>query len=119
MENKSAEVPLRDEIHLGDHKTVRWARNLEEIMYYIPDNEDKNTQSVLKKLKRKTCIFKNNFHVGFLAILQGDRLHRLQERFVRIVLKISGHCDEIYFEDQNEKWDELFELYGQYKSYEF
>lgn len=107
-----------DEIHLNTHKKVRWALNLEEILYFAPDTECNAPNSMLKKMKTKACALKSNQLSGLLEICDRNRLHKLQEKFKRLVEKLRPDCDELPVEDfysSNKYWDDLFELYGEYK----
>lgn len=113
METESKTVCTRDKMQLSQNKKVHWALNLEEISYFTPHAESKNTQSLMKKLKIKARILKNNTLSTFCDC---ELVHKLQERFARIVERFPGfNCDsEIHAEDVdcNKYWDELFELYG-------
>jgi len=116
MDNGPTAVPSSDKIHLGDHKNVHWALNLEEIVYLAPDTKGKNAQSILKRFRMKVRALKHNRLAGLLNIWDPNVLNRLQEKFGRIVEKFSGHCDEPHTEDLNDLnkyWDELFEFYGE------
>ena len=116
MDNGPTAVPSSDKIHLGDHKNVHWALNLEEIVYFAPDTKGKNAQSILKRFRMKVRALKHNRLAGLLNIWDPDVLNRLQEKFGRIVETFSGHCDEPHTEDLNDLnkyWDELFEFYGE------
>ena len=107
-----------DEIQLDTHKKVRWALNLEEILYFAPDTECNAPHSMLKKIKTKVRAWKSNQLSGFMEICDRNRLHKLQEKFKRLVEKLRPDCDEFPlgdFYNLNKNWDELFELYGDYK----
>ena len=102
---------------LDDHKKVRWAFNLEEIVYFTPcifEYEDterrKASKSILKKFKKKARALR----IRNLDICD-DLLQKMQDIFERIAEKVSGHSGEIHIEDLNRQWDELFELYGECK----
>lgn len=116
METESKTVCTRDKMQLGQNKNVHWALNLEEISYFTPHAESKNTQSLMKKLKIKARSLKNN---TLSTLCDCELVHKLQERFARIVERFARfNCDneihEIHAEDVdfNKYWDELFELYG-------
>ena len=59
METGSKTVCSSDTIHLRENRRVHWALNLEEVLYFTPETESKNVQSLMKKLKIKTRILKN------------------------------------------------------------
>lgn len=107
-----------------DHKKVHWAFHLEEILYFTPssveyeETEAKASHSILKKLKIKARALKNKRFLVLLDNFERDLLHRLQETFERIVGKHSGRYGTFNLEDLkdlNKYWDELFDLYGEYK----
>jgi len=109
--------PSRDELHLGDHKKVHWALNLEEIIYFAPDTEVNNTQSMLKKFKMKARALRRNHIAGLLDACDCDLLRKMQEIFERFV-RSGGHCNDPNTEDLNDLnkyWDELFDFYGECK----
>lgn len=113
-----------EKLNPGDHKKVHWANHLEEIVYFTPpsfeyeETQAKTSHSLLKKLKIKARALKNKGLPVLLDNFERDVLHRLQETFERIVGKHSGRFGEFNlndFKDLNKCWDELFELYGEYK----
>jgi len=113
-----------EEIHPGFHKKVHWANHLEEIVYFTPscfeyeETEAKASPSMLKKLKMKACALKNKRLPVTSDNFEGDFLLWLQKTFERIVGKHSGRFGEFNLEhlkDLNKYWDDLFELYGEYK----
>ena len=113
-----------EELHPGFHKKVRWANHLEEIVYFSPygfeyeETKAKASHSMLKKLKMKARALKNKRLPVLLDNFERDLLHRLQETFERIVGRHSGRFGEFNLEDLkdlNKYWDDLFELYGEYK----
>lgn len=115
METESKTVCTSDKMQLSQNKKVHWALNLEEISYFTPHAESKNAQSLMKKLKIKARILKKNT----LTFCDRELVHKLQERFARIVERFPGfnfdnEIHEIHAEDVdfNKYWDELFELYG-------
>jgi len=113
-----------EELHPGFHKKVHWANHLEEIVYFTPssfeyeETEAKASHSMLKKLKTKASALKIKRLPLLLDNFERDLLHWLQETFERIVGKHSGRFGEFNLEDLkdlNKYWDDLFELYGEYK----
>ena len=73
---------------------------------------------MLKKLKMKASALKIKRLPLLLDNFERDLLHWLQETFERIVGKHSGRFGEFNLEDLkdlNKYWDDLFELYGEYK----
>lgn len=112
-----------EELHLGDHKKVRWALNLENIVYFTPDRfeyeaeaQGKTSHSVLKKLKTKIRALKNKRLSALLESCDRDGLLWLQETFGRIVGRGLGRFGTFYITDEvdlNKNWDELFDLYGE------
>lgn len=113
---KPTMVPSSDEPHLGNHKKVQWALNLEEIIYYSSETEGKNAQPMLTKFKRNVLSLKNNRLAGVLVMWDREFLHWLQNGFESIVRKISRHSGEINIEKSEERYSEVFELYGKYKT---
>lgn len=112
METGSKTVCSSDKIHLRENRRVHWALNLEEVLYFTPEAESKNVQSLMKKQKIKTRILKNISP----TFCDRDIVRKLHGRITRIVERIStGHCDyEMNAEDAttfNKYWDELFEFY--------
>lgn len=113
METGSKTICSSDKIHLSENKRVHWALNLEEVLYFTPDDESKNVQTLMKKQKIKARILKNIFPT---FCDRGDIVRKLHGRITRIVERISaGHCDyEMDAEDAStftEYWDDLFEFY--------
>ena len=113
-----------EKLNTGDQKKVHWANHLEEIVYFTPpsleyeETQTKTSHSLLKKLKIKARALKNKRLPVLLDNFERDALHRLQETFERIIGKHSGRFGEFNlndFKDLNKYWDELFELYGEYK----
>lgn len=111
-------------LHPGFHKKVHWANHLEEIVYFTPssfeyeETEAKASHSMLKKLKMKARALKNKRIPLLSDNFEGDLLNWLQETFDRIVGKHSGRFGEFTLadlKDLNKYWDNLFELYGEYK----
>lgn len=117
METGSKTVCSSDTIHLRENRRVHWALNLEEVLYFTPETESKNVQSLMKKLKIKTRILKNISP----AFCDRDIVRKLHGRITRIVERIStGHCDyEMNAEDAttfDKYWNDLFEFYGPCKT---
>lgn len=109
----------------GFHKKVHWANHLEEIVYFTPssfeyeETEAKSSRSLLKKFRMKTRALKNKRLPFLMDNFERDLLLWLQETFERIIGRHSGRFGEFNLEDlkdlNNKYWDELFELYGEYK----
>ena len=107
-------------------KKVRWAYNLEEIVYFTPIleceiTEDKTTNSLLKKLKRKARALKSKRLAAFLDINNdNDFLHWLQEKTKQFMEKIPGRCGELHLEHltdlNSRRCDEFLEFYGECKA---
>ena len=117
MDREPTTVCQSEELNLGDHKKVHWACNLEEIVFFTPpsfecEQRESNTRhSVLKKLKIKARALKN-------SDICDDVLQKMQEIFERLSGKISGHSGKLRFDDLKDLdryWDQLFEIYGEYK----
>jgi len=116
MDRKPTAVLQSDELNLGDHKKVHWAYNLEEIVFFTPPSfeceEKGNTgNSVLKRLKMKARALKN-------ADICDDLLQKVQEIFERLSGQKTGHSGELHItdlKDLDRYWDQLFEIYGEYK----
>jgi len=118
MDRESTTPALqKQELNLGDHKKVHWAYNLEEIVFFIPpsveceDRKSNTRHSVLKRLKSKARALKT-------SDICDDLLEKMQEIFERLGGKISGHSGELHITDLKDSdrfWDELFEIYGEWK----
>lgn len=122
---KPATMSASEGLSLEEHKRVHWALNLEEIVYFTPhrfeyeDTQGKASNSILKKLKMKIRAMKNKRLEALLDSCDRDGLLSLRETFERIVGKTSRRFGTFYIEDVkdlNKYWDELFYLYGEYKS---
>ncbi|KAL9955536.1 hypothetical protein ACROYT_G036873 [Oculina patagonica] len=123
-DSKPATMSSSEERRLGEHKRVHWALDLEEIVYFtryrfeFEETEGKISHSMLKKLKMKIRAMKNKRLAALLDSCDRDCLLWLQKTFERIIKKNLGRFGTFYIEDVkdlNKYWDELFNLYGEYK----
>ena len=117
MNNKPTTVFSKGKTQFGDHKKVRWALKLEEIVYFSPEEtQGKATDSMMKRLKVKARAFKDKRLAALFDVSDHEFVHRLQELFEIVVGKISGQHDEMNTEELTDyHWNEVFGLYEEYR----
>lgn len=109
-------MSLRVKTDFGDQKKVRWAFNLEQIVYFYPDLEQQECESKAAKHVKIT-------KAKIIKACNRDIVDWLQEKAEYVMAKlIPGHSGQVNFEDLltdiNEHWNECFEHYGKYKAIE-
>lgn len=112
IDRHHAIMSLKDKTNFGEHKKVRWAFNLEQIVYFYPDlkrqeSESKTYKHVIKTLKIKAQ------DRDFL-----DWIQKKGEQFMEKL--IPGRYGEVNCEDLlknliNEQWNEWYKLHGKNK----
>lgn len=98
-------------------RRVRWSLELEEVHYFVPlpQKKDSRWKKKIKCLKEKALDLKHNPLILLGDLYDSNTVHLFHSGIEFLARKMNSRSDKVDFDelrDINKPWDDLFELYA-------